>query len=55
MGYKKYSKNRGYATSAAYDGQETHEYKYDEKNMPMEYITAIDAICFGGANTSVQF
>ena len=29
MGYKKYSKNRGYARSCFYDGQEKLEYKYD--------------------------
>ena len=44
IGFKKYSKNRGYGHTATYDGQEDYKYEYDENNMAMQYITAIDAI-----------
>lgn len=55
MGYKKYSKNRGYGFKVAYDGQEDYQYKYDENNMAMEYITAIDAMCYATENAKAQF
>jgi len=35
IGFKKYSKNRGYGHTATYDGQEDYKYEYDENNMAM--------------------
>ena len=46
IGFKKYSKNRGYGHTVTYDGQEDYKYKYDENNVAMQYITAIDAVCY---------
>ena len=55
MGFKKYSKNTGYASSCAYAGQEEHKYDFDKSNMAQEYITAIDAEAYGSTNSKIQF
>jgi hypothetical protein len=54
MGFKKYSKNSGYGHTTAYAGKESHKYIYVNK-MAAEYITALDAHCYGTANTKRQF
>lgn len=54
-GYKKYFRNSGYGWTAAYDGPEKHEYKYDEHGRAAEYITAIDALSYGNVTYVNQF
>lgn len=54
-GYKKYFNNSGYGWTAAFDGPNKHQYKYDTNKQAEEYITAIDAIHFGRRNEWEQF